>query len=204
MTLTKLGLFKRRHKLQAKDVAKLMAQYLGHTDLLDVVELDGQNQATTEQQQKLNVYLTCINDVVQSLGISYFPLKDKAVLSSENNMHSYNLFNKTLLQIIRVEDFVSKAKIRFKSYPEYFTVNSNKVKVEYCYQPEFVSGFSDELEVQKGMVSTRMIALGAVARYYLIEGLYTESTAWNNMFERAILIGSRPLHNLYINKRGWF
>lgn len=190
--------------MQAKDVAKLMAQYLGHTDLLDVVELDGQNQATTEQQQKLNVYLTCINDVVQSLGISYFPLKDKTVLSSENNMYSYNLFNKTLLQIIRVEDFVSKAKIRFKSYPEYFTVNSNKVKVEYCYQPEFVSDFSDELEVQKGMVSTRMIALGAVARYYLIEGLYTESTAWNNMFERAILISSRPLHNLYINKRGWF
>lgn len=190
--------------MQAKDVAKLMAQFLGHNDLLQTTQLGGQTAATSEQQQKLNVYLTCINDVVQSLGISYFPLKDNVVLNSENNFYSYSLFTKTLLQIYKVIDFNSKAKIRFKSYPEYFTANSNKIKVEYCYQPEFVTNFNDDLDVVNGQVSVRMIALGAVARYYLIDGLYTESTAWNNMFERAILISSRPVHNLYINKRGWF
>lgn len=190
--------------MKAIDVAKLMAQYLGHKDLLSTTSFGGQVAPTQIQQDTINTYLTCINDVVQSLGISYFPLKATENLTSNNLSYSYNLFSNTLLQITKVSDALTKAKLRFRSYPEYFTTSSKNVDVTYCYQPDFVEALNDELDVQKNLVTIRMVALGAVSRYYLMEGLYTESTAWSNMFERAILMASRPQHALYIDRRSWY
>lgn len=190
--------------MKAIDVAKLMAQYLGHKDLLTTTSFGGQVAPTQVQQDKINTYITCINDVVQSLGISYFPLKDTQTLSSNSYTYGYNLFTNTLLQIVKVLDTPTNTKLRFRSYPEYFTTSSKNITVTYCYQPDFVESLNDELDVVKNVVSIRMVALGAVSRYYLMEGLYTESTAWSNMFERSILMASRPLHTLYIDKRSWY
>ncbi len=190
--------------MKAKEVAILMTQYLGQKDLQTITTLGGDTQPTTEQQQTLNVYLNCINDVVQSLGIAYFPLKAMIVLSSEDKKFSYADFDRTLLQIIKVVDVQSGAKLRFKSFPEYFTANSKKVLVSYCYQPAFISSFDDDLDVVLNAVSPRMVALGAVSRYYLFDGMYTDSSAWENMFERAVLVASRAKHDLYIQKRSWF
>ncbi|MBQ7603071.1 MAG: hypothetical protein IJU58_02910 [Clostridia bacterium] len=190
--------------MKALDVAKLMAQYLGHKDLLETTSFGGQTEPTQLQQDTINTYLTAINDVVQSLGISYFPLKSTQTLTSENMVYSYNLFENTLLQILKVVDKNTNTKLRFCSYPEYFTTSSKNIVVSFCYQPDFVEALNDELDVVANLVSVRMVAMGAVSRYYLFEGLYTESTAWSNMFERSILMASRSRHTLYIDKRSWF
>ena len=190
--------------MKATKVAELMTEYLGQKDLLKTTTLGGEETPTAEQQERLDVYLNCINDVVQSLGISYFPLKAITTLTSEDKKFSYTKFDKTLLQITKVVDVESGTKLRFKSFPEYFTAESAKALVSYCYQPAFASSFDDELDVVTNVVTPRLVALGAVSRYYLFEGMYTDSTAWSNMFERAILVASRPKRNLCIDKRSWF
>ena len=108
------------------------------------------------------------------------------------------------MQIVSVKDSSTGAKLHFETYPEYFTAKSNSVEVVYNYQPDYAQAFNSSLDVAKYCVTPRLIALGAVARYYLFEGLLEESNAWNNMFERAVLIAQTPKHSTHINKRSWF
>lgn len=190
--------------MTAKQVAKLMALYLGHKDLLNTTTLDGVQTPTAEQNERLATYLNCINDVVQMIAISYFPLKAKEFLSSENKTFAYSSFQKPLLQIVSVKDAFLNAKVRFETYSDFFTTNSNYVEVVYNYQPEYAQTLASSLEVSKNFVSPRLIALGAVSRYYLFEGIHSESLAWNNMFERAVLVSKTPKRTLCINKRSWF
>ena len=190
--------------MTAKQVAKLMAQFLGHKDLLSTTTLDGETEPSSEQSQILSSYLNCINDVVQSLAISYFPLKQKQQLVSQNNQYPYSLFSMPLLQIVSVYDAFSNTKLRFESLDDHFVVDSNKIDVVYHYQPTYVSAFDDSLDISKTFVTPRLVALGAVSRFYLLDGLHSESQAWNNMFERAVLVAKRPRRNLYISKRSWF
>lgn len=190
--------------MKAKQVAKLMAQYLGQKELLSTTTLDGQQSPTTDQSEILATYLTCINDVVQTLATSYFPLNKKQQLESQNKVFSYSLFSKPLLQIVWVKDLKLDNKIRFNSFVDGFEADSTFIEVLYSYQPEFCQSFGDDLEVSLDCVTPRLVALGAVARYYLFEGLHKESEAWNRLFERAVLVASRPKRSLYIQKRSWF
>ena len=190
--------------MTAKQVAKLMAEFLGQKDLLSTTILDGEQTPTDQQNQILSSYLTCINDVVQTLAISYFPLKQKQKLSSDNKCFAYSSFSNPLLQVVSVVDASTNTKIRFEPFVDHFVADANEVEVVYNYQPTYVSSFNSNLEVSTQGVSSRMIALGAVARYYLLEGLHDESVAWNNLFERAVLVAGRPKRSLHINKRSWF
>lgn len=189
--------------MTARETAKLMAQFLGHPELLKTTTLGGVNMPTLEEEETLNVYLTCINDIVQTLGIAYFPLKATAELTSSNKTYSFSLFQKPLLQITKVVDVLSGEKIKFSTFPNYFVADSNRVIVNYNYQPVYCENWTDELDVQQSNITSRLVALGAVARFYLINGLFEESSVWNNMFLRAVLVSKAARPQAHIQKRSW-
>ena len=189
--------------MTARETAKLMAQFLGHPNLLKTTTLGGVNMPTLEEEETLNVYLTCINDVVQTLGIAYFPLKATTILTSENKTFSYSLFQKPLLQITKVVDALTGSKIKFSSFPNFFQADSNKVIVNYNYQPAYCESWSSDLDVCQSRITPRLIALGGVARFYLINGMFEESSVWNNMFLRAVLVANEPKSQIYIQQRSW-
>ena len=61
--------------MTVKEVLNLVAEYIGDTDLKNCTELGGETVATEQQLEKLNLLLSCVNDVSQSLAMMYFPLK---------------------------------------------------------------------------------------------------------------------------------
>ena len=189
--------------MTAREVIKLACEYLGNYDLLKVTELGGTETATEAQQEKLTTMLTCLNDVVQTLALMYMPLKKVEELSSSTKQFEFSKFSKPVLQIIKVFDQKNNA-LPFKSFPEYFTTNAEKIKVEYHYQPAFASGYNDTLDIAEERCSVRLLAIGVMARFYLYQGLYQEATAWDNMFERAVLVANAKGHGAKIKKRGWY
>jgi len=197
-----LGL-KKGGKMTAIEVIKLACEYLGDYDLLKVTTLGGTNTPTDMQTEKITTLKTCLNDVVQSLALMYMPLKFIETLSSTTKEYNFVDFGKTVLEILKVKDLKNNP-LCFKCFPEYMTTTETKIIVEYCYQPNFVSSLSSELDVAKERVSIRLVALGVTARYFLYQGLYQESTAWDNMFERAILVANAKTGEARLKKRGWY
>lgn len=184
------------------DVLKLAIQFLGEPDLAKTSTLGGTASPTQQQTAKLNSLLACVNDVVQSLALMYFPLKYEEVLENETGQISFSSLSKTVNNIVKVIDNHG-FDADFATFPTYFETTKGQIRIIYYYTPAYLSNFSDSLEVALDKVSLRMVALGVVSRYFLINGLFSDAQEWNDMFERAILVAQRDKKPKTIKKRKW-
>lgn len=189
--------------MTALEVIKLVAQYIGDSELIDTTTLGGQTTPSEQQTNKINTLLGCVNDTIQSLAILYFPLKREEVVTSSNGVYSFTLFSKTLLEIIKVVDNRLKFSVNYAMFPDYFESKAGSLLVSYTYLPQEIGNLNSKMEVVENKVTARMVALGVVSRYYLMVGMYQDANNWNEMFERAILVAQRRKDNVVLKKRRW-
>lgn len=185
------------------EVIKLVAQYIGDPDLLDTTTLGGEVEPTSQQTNKINMLISCINDTAQSLAIMYFPLKKEEIVSSSNGCYQFSQFTKPLLDILKIVDNRLKFNVEFAMFPDHFEAKAGDLLVNYTYLPSETTTLSSKIEVVENKVTARMLAIGVTSRYYLMVGMYQDANNWNEMFERAILIAQRRKDNIVLKKRRW-
>ena len=188
--------------MTVKDVLKLAVVYIGDSELANTTILGGTETPTTQQTEKLNLLLTCVNDTVQSLAMMYFPLKHEQKVTSSTGTYNFSQLDKTLLDIMKVTD-EHNLEVDFAFFPTYFQSRKGTLNIVYSYIPDYVNDFSDSIEVVENKVSLRMMVLGVVSRYYMFIGMYTDAESWNSMFEQAVLVASRNKNNVVMKKRSW-
>lgn len=185
------------------DVLKLAVQYLGEGDLLQTTLLGGESTPTEQQNQKVNTLFNCVNDTVQVLATMYFPLKKEDILTSSNGIYPFTNFSKPVLDILKVLDSRIKFSVNYAMFAGHFEAKAGTLQVTYTYLPADATSFSQNLEVVENKVTARMVALGAVSRYFLITGMYQDASNWEEMFERAVLVSQRRKDNIVLKKRRW-
>ncbi len=188
--------------MTVKEVLNLVAEYIGETDLKNCTELGGETVATEQQLEKLNLLLSCVNDVSQSLAMMYFPLKFEEKISNKTGKILFSTLKQPLLEILKIVD-EHGYDTEFAIFPTYLEAKNGDLTIVYTYLPKYLSGFDNVLEIQEGKVSKRLFALGVVSRYFLLTGMYSDAEAWENMFERAVLVANRPKIAKTIKKRRW-
>ena len=188
--------------MTVQDVLKLAVVYIGDANLTKTTTLGGTEAPTTQQTEKLNLLLTCVNDAIQSLALLYFPLKYEQKIISKTGVYNFSQLDKTLLDIIKVTD-EHKLEVDYAFFPTYFEARPGTLNIVYTYIPDYVDDFTDSLEIAENKVSKRLMVLGVVSRYYMLIGMYTDADAWNTMFEQAALVASRNKNNVVIKKRSW-
>ncbi len=184
------------------DVVKLVSLYIGQRDLLSTTTLGGNTAPTPDQAQTLDELLSCVNDVVETLAVMYFPLKQEETLVSNNGIVNFSSFSKTVCEIESVKD-QNGFNVDYEVFPTYLKTLSGSLNYIYNYIPNKVSSYSANLDVQLDKVSLRLMALGVVSRFYLIKGMFNESKAWNDVFLRTVLALQTPKRNQVIKKRRW-
>ncbi len=189
--------------MTAKDVIKHSVMYLGEGNLASTTSLGGTEVPDDQQTEKLNILLTCVNDVVETLALMYFPLKYEEKVQNDTGFVSFSELSKDLVDLLKVVDKYGY-ELGFNAFPTYFEAPKGEITVVYNYAPTEVDDFTDTLEIAEGNVTLRMLSIGVVSRYYLITGMYNDAEAWQNMFERAVLVAKRPKTAKFIKKRRWF
>ena len=189
--------------MTVQDVLKLTVQYIGDEDLLKTTSLGGTQTPTEQQNSKLNMLLTCANDTIQSLALMYFPLKFEEDIYSQNGIFEFSSLQKPVLDILSLTDSHLKTDVKYSQYPTYFETKSGYLHIIYTYSPANLCDFLDKIEVVENKVTQRLVALGIVSRYYMLVGMYSDASSWNETFERAILVAKRRKDNVVLKKRRW-
>ncbi len=186
----------------AQDVIKLAVKYIGEADLALTDILGGQIEATGQQIEKVELLLDCVNDVVQTLSLMYFPLKFEESVNSSTGIVNFADLTKPIVDILKLTD-EHNLEVDYTFFPTHFEAKKGKLNLVYTYMPDYVHSFREELEVAENKVSERLLALGVVARYFMFVGMYSDAEAWNMMFERACLVSKRRKDNVVMRKRRW-
>ncbi|MBQ7977221.1 MAG: hypothetical protein IJ301_01290 [Clostridia bacterium] len=184
------------------EVLKLAVLYMGEPDLEKTTTLGGTETPSEQQTEKLNRLLTCVNDTVQTLALMYFPLKKEESVENPSGQVNFSNLTRKVCDIVKIID-KHGFDADFTSFPTYFETIKGKLRVIYNFIPEYVYNFTDSIEIAMDKVNLRLVALGVVSRYFLISGMYTDAQAWENMFERAILVAQGTRKSKTIKKRRW-
>jgi len=188
--------------MKALDVIKLTSLYIGQKDLLSTTTLGGNETPSASQTQTLDELLNCVNDVVETISILYFPLKFEQEITSNNGIVEFSSFSKNLCEILHVKDKYG-VSVDFELFPTYVKTNSGTHVYSYCYVPEPVSSFTADLDVSLSKVSVRLMVLGVVSRYYLMQGMFADAEAWQKVFDSTALALQNSRKNQVIHKRRW-
>ncbi|MBR7091551.1 MAG: hypothetical protein IKC79_03795 [Clostridia bacterium] len=189
--------------MEAKEVLALACEYLRDYQLKEILENDNTDSVSDGQESKIKLLVTSLNDVVQTLALMYFPLKKTENIKSDTGEYKYEDFEKIVLEVIKVYDRLGNA-VKYKCYPESMHTGLNEINVTYHYQPDFVENMGDKLNVAYERVSLRMLVTGVLARYYMYQGMYQESTAWERAFQTTILAAKSSNHTQALPRRSWY
>ena len=171
--------------------------------MLSTTTLGGATAPTASQTSTIDTLLNCVNDVVETLAIMYFPLKYEEEIISSSGVINLSSFTKTVCEIVSVKD-EHGFEVDFTLYPTYIKTKIGRNNYQYCYIPSRVSSLNSNLEVCADKVSIRLVVLGVVSRYYLMQGMLGDANAWQDVFNTTALALQASKRNQVIKKRRWF
>ncbi len=188
--------------MKVLDVVKLTAFYIGQKDLLSTTSLGGNTAPTENQTQTLDEIKACVNDVVETIALLYFPLRYEENITTENGVVNFSSFSKAVCEILEVRDKLGFS-VDFSTFPTYLKTSAGELRFSYHYLPEKVENVSDDLEGFEEKVSLRLVASGVLSRYYPMQGMFADAESWQRAFERTALALQNRKKNKMIRKRRW-
>lgn len=189
--------------MKANEVLTLACEYLRDYQLKEVLEQNNIDNCSASQKSKIKLLTTSLNDVVQTLALMYFPLLKTENMKSSTGKYSYSDFENVVLEVIKVQDNLGNS-VHFRCYPQSVDVGINDIVLTYHYQPKFVSSAQDELDIANERVGIRMLVTGVLARYYMYQGMYQESIAWERAFTTTVMAAKATSHSQVMPKRSWY
>ena len=163
-------------KISMKEVLRLAAGLLGLGE--DSVE-DGEN---IEQNALL---LRCGNLVHDEVASEYLPPETSETVTVKDGFLPYEALSERCSAIRLVTD-ANGNKVRFHARAHGASLANGVYRVVYRYLPASV-GMEDNLTVDAGRLSARVLAYGVAAEYCLLSGLFQEAITWERKYRDSLL-----------------
>ena len=191
--------------MKVVDIIALAATMVGDDRLALCIKeaVEGGSSLTDEDEAEYKKFLTCYNITVSELSEEHLPLCYEEELYSSDKRFSYCDFTYQPLKIKSV--YKSINPIDFKIYAEYLTADSDKITVNYEYQPLKTVEFNDDVcPFTNTIIGERQIALGVASEYCLIKGMYEAAIMLRDRYAKSLeqtLVKRRVSR---IKQRMWF
>ncbi len=180
------------------EVIKTVCRLANRQDVLDYI--DGKTDCSEETVKTFKTLTELVNLVVSELASSYIPMRKSEDATSSFNRVYYSALSEDLLKIISVKDMQGK-EIDYVYSPEFITVGSSKVNIEYEYMPK-PKKENEELGYSQKDLSTLTLAYGVLAEFAIVNGDFEEAVMWHKRFEDKIYLICAP-KNKKIKTRSW-
>lgn len=188
--------------MTAKDIIKTVCIFLQKEELLQTQQLDGETQATSQQDKEIEHLVRCLNLVQGQIACEFIPLLTEQSFAVENNKIDLTSLTKTLVDVVCAEDEFG-AKIPFKLFPSHIKIACDRVKLTYSYLPSDITSLSSEVPNFSGRVTERVFAYGVAMEYCFICGLHDDAQIWEKRFKDSLLITARKKAEIRLPKRRW-
>lgn len=182
-----------------KEILKTVATVTSRKDLKEYLE-NGEGEISENTQETVNSLIELTNLVINELACSYIPSVTLEEVTPKAGRIYFKDLSKTPLKVLRVVD-TAGSNLSFKIFPEFITVDMQKVLVEYEYAPDKV-GLDDEICYMEKDVPVRVIAYGVAAEYCITEGDFDQAVMWHKRYTDAISDICVP-KNTRAAKRRW-
>jgi hypothetical protein len=126
----------------------------------------------------------------------YFPQTHIEEIFTESTKIFLSTLEKKPLEILSIKN--NGKKVAFKTYPTFINLKTDlidspqwlngksglKLEIEYNFLPEFIDDVTD-IEIN---LPTKVFALSAASEYMFVNGLFSESAAFDMRFKEAVAI----------------
>lgn len=166
--------------MKIKDVVIRTLRYAGRDDVADVLDSGGQPDG--EGGDAARVALYCVNAAEDELARYYMPLVRRDSLHSVSGKFLFSKFSRTPVKLLKV---YSGGKERdYRKIEGGIYLDYKDIEVEYCFAPDRkeLGGDSDFGDG----TGENLLALGAVAEFFLISGEAELAEAWNKKYRAAV------------------
>lgn len=156
--------------------------------------------SSSEAENEVAMLTRAVNLVENELAIEYFPLYCEETLEVESGRLYYRDLTRAAVRILSVRS-ANGEKVSYKIFSDYMRVDNGSVIVKYAYMPTLKT-IDDALDFGLG-VSLQTVALGVVAEYCFMNGLYGEAEGWNKKYRAEIATSYRARPAKSIKERRW-
>lgn len=143
----------------------------------------------------------CVNLVCDEIATEYFPLVQTQTVNVTNGEIDFSVFDSKVQSVVSVKDEIGKS-VDFCYTPhglENLSCKRASVRYQVAYQ---WADFWGEVSFGSPQVTSRVVAYGVVAQYYLLCGNYDQAKSWSARFYASLQQCKRG-GKLVMPKRRW-
>ena len=153
------------------------------------------------QQDKVNLLISCANQVNSILATDYVHIfKTKTISSTNGKISMSSIDSNGIVGICYVKQ--GGVDVDWEIVDGALSTVSGSVKIKYMSQPTTLSNLTD-LVNDFPQLSARILAYGVTAEYLFIKGNIEDAESWNIRFKSAIN-GIQRSKNLVMHTRRWY
>ena len=131
--------------------------------------------------QLLQRLVKCVNLVCDEIATDYFPVVQTQTVNVTNGEIDFSLFNNKVQGVVSVKDEGGK-NVNF-CYSQHGIANLECKQASVRYRVAYQwTDFWGEVNFGSPQVTSRVVAYGVVAQYYLLCGNYDQAKSWSARF----------------------
>ncbi|MGN1234417.1 MAG: hypothetical protein ACI4U2_00360, partial [Christensenellaceae bacterium] len=139
------------------------------------------------------------NVVEQDIAVNYQALvKRESVSSTDGNIY-YSSLSAPLVNVLRIEK--TGAETVYRIYPDRIETEEGTLDLIYCYLPR-TKQIEDESECMPN-IPLAVIAYGVAAEYHMMNGLFSEATAYEKRYQDGLLAARAVSPKRRMRRRSW-
>jgi len=143
--------------------------------------------------------MQCVNLVISEVATHYHPLRITESAASRNGRIDFNWLSNRVIEVLRV--MANGGNVKFEQRATGIVVASGAYDVEYTYVPP-----PSRVESQSpfgSRISSRVLALGVVREYCIINNMLEEAAMWDKRFLDEIVTVAKPSREIKLPLRRW-
>ncbi len=188
--------------MTTQQVLSLAAVFLNKQELLPLIE-QTQQPADNIETKHYELLLKSLNLCYQEISLDYLPLLFKEQLLIQNNKIYIEDLQKQPKDIYVISSLDQSKTYKFKVYDNYIDTNVNgNVNITYSYVPDELT-ITSQVNNFAGRISLKCLAMGTVAEFCYILGLYEDAALWEHRYKSLLKIETRKKAELKLPSRRW-
>ncbi len=160
-------------------------------------KIENSKELTEEEVSLRDELVKCLNFVQNEIATEFIPLTKIENVESQNGEFSLSSLSEKIAYIISLKD-ENGTCVKYKIHGDKL-VFEGKALLTYCYCPKKVF-FDGECEV---ILPERVFASGVLREYYLLQGLSSEASMFEEKFKNSLKNFARKKSEIVMPNRAW-
>lgn len=159
-------------------------------------KIEKESELTEEENVLVEELLRAFNFVQNEIATEFIPLIKDEKIESQHGEFPLSLLSEKIAYVISLKD--EEAHVKYRIYGDKLMFDG-KVTLTYCYCPK-KSSLDEECEM---ILPERVLAYGVLREYFLLQGLASEASMFEEKFKNSLKNFSRKKSEIVMPKRAW-